>query len=905
MKTTNEIREAYLQYFVEREHVLVPGWPLVPPTDPTVLFTIAGMMQFKPYYSGTVPLPYRRATSCQKCLRAGGKGSDLENVGRTIRHHTFFEMLGNFSFGDYFKREAIQWGWDFSTRVLGLDAKRIYVTVFRDDDEAHEIWHKEVGLADNRIFRMGEKDNFWGPAGNTGACGPSTELYYDLGPGHGPQTPRQGIAEGESERYLEFWNLVFPQYDQQLDGSRLPLKNRGIDTGLGLERTAAIIQGVASSYETDSFRPIVEHAGQLTGVRYDESRITRLSINVIADHVRALTFALSEGVLPSNQERGYVLRRILRRALRHGRKIGCDKPILHQLVDTVVQVMGGAYPELKQNPRQVQKVIRLEEERFSETLDQGVEILDRIIGEMKAEGKSVVSGEDAFQLYDTYGFPVDLTLEIAEEKGLAVDQSRFQALLAEQKERSRQASQVAGAEDTWRLLDDVIEAQGATRFVGYEKWECETTVLALLEVGQVGNLSAAGRVGNLSKTETARRAEVAETGWTGDVVLSETPFYAEAGGQVGDQGCLTWEGGEAVVGDTKKTPSELYVHRVTVKAGQLRVGDIVTAAVDRETRLATMRNHTATHLLQAALKRIVGTHITQAGSSVGPTGLRFDFTHLEPLTPEQIEQVERMVNEQIVKDTAVVVEVLPLEEARKKGAIAPFGEKYGATVRVVQVPGFSMEFCGGTHLDRVGKIGSLLITGESSIASGVRRIEALTGLGVVGEVQRRRNILRQISQRLSASGEDLPARVEALQREIRELRKTLDQARQSGSAGAIERAINEAVEVGGVRVVVARLDDLDPDGLRQAADLVRSKCQDDFVAVLASVTGDRASLLVAVAKNRAPKLPAKELINLIGAPAGLRGGGRAELAQAGGPASPALDAALTNAAEVVRAKVAG
>jgi len=883
MKSTKEIREAYIQYFVERGHKHVPSWPLVPPTDPTVLFTVAGMMQFKPYYSGTVPLPYTRAVSCQKCLRAGGKGSDLENVGRTIRHHTFFEMLGNFSFGDYFKREAIAWGWDFSTRVLGLDPDRIYVTIFRDDDEAFEIWHKEVGLAEDRIFRMGEKDNFWGPAGTTGACGPCSEFFYDLGPDRGPETPRQGIAEGESERYLEYWNLVFPQFDQQPDGSRLPLKNRGIDTGMGLERTAAILQGVSSPYETDVFRPIVEHACAITGVKYDESRAVKLSINVIADHIRALTFAISEGVLPSNQDRGYVLRRILRRALRHGRKIGCDRPFLHEIVDTVIEVMGDAYPEIKENPEQVKKVIRLEEERFSETLDQGMEILDHLIEELKAEGKTVISGEDAFRLYDTYGFPVDLTLEIAREKGLAVDEDRFQVLLAEQKRRSREAGREVSDEERWRLLDDVSDKHGPTRFVGYETLECRTTVLALLG-------------------EDGVRAEKVEAGWTGDVVLAETPFYAEAGGQVGDKGRIVWAGGEAVVSDTQKTQGEIFVHRARIEKGALAVGEAVSAEVDRERRLATMRNHTATHLLQGALKRIVGPHITQSGSYVGPDGLRFDFTHLEALTPEQIERIERMVNEQILRDLEVTVEVLALEEARKKGAIAPFGEKYGETVRVVKAGDFSMEFCGGTHLDRTGKIGTFLIASESSIASGIRRIEAITGLGALGEVQRQRAILREIGKKLSSSPEDLAARVEGLQKEIRDLKKDLEQAKQSQSAAAVDQAIAQAPEVAGVRIVVARLDGLDGNGLRRAADRVRSKCK-SFVALFGSISGDRAMLLCAVSKELAKRVSARDLVNEIGSLAGLRGGGRPELAQAGGKVSPAFQGALAKATEVVKAKL--
>ena len=883
MRSTNEIREAYLQFFVARDHRLVPSWPLVPPSDPTVLWTVAGMMQFKPYYSGTAPLPYTRATSCQKCLRAGGKGSDLENVGRTIRHHTFFEMLGNFSFGDYFKREAIAWGWEFSTRVLGLDPARIYVTIFRDDDEAHDIWHKEVGLADDRIFRMDEKDNFWGPAGATGACGPCSEFYYDLGPERGPETPYEGIVGGTTERYLEYWNLVFPQFDQQPDGARLPLKNRGIDTGLGLERTAAILQGVRSPYETDVFGPIVEHACALTGVRYDESREVALSINVIADHVRALTFALSEGVLPSNQDRGYVLRRILRRALRHGRKTGVDRPFLHELVDTVVDVMGGAYPELKTNPGQIKKVIRLEEQRFTETLDQGMEILGGLLMDLRGAGRSTLSGEDAFRLYDTYGFPVDLTLEIAQEQGLSVDREGFETRLAEARQRSREAGKEGAGADRWRALDDICDAFGATQFLGYDQLECESSVLAFLDA-------------------EGRRLDIADAGWIGDVVLGETTFYAEAGGQIGDTGRLLWERGEAVVLDTQKTPHDLYLHRLRIDAGALKVGDIVTAVVDRERRLATMRNHTATHLLQGALKRLVGGHVTQSGSYVGPDGLRFDFTHLEALTPEQIEHIERMVNEQIVHDWAVEVDVLALAEARKKGAIAPFGEKYGETVRVVKIDNFSMEFCGGTHLNRVGQIGSLLVSSESSIASGVRRLEALTGLGAVAEMQRERNVLRQLGKRLSAAPADLPDRLEALQREIRDLRKQLEQARRGESAGALERAIAEAPVIDNVRVVAARLDGLDANALRQAADFVRAKCP-RCVAVLASVKDERVTLLCSVSRDLTPTLTAPILINEIGGPLGLKGGGRPDLAQAGGPSPTGLGEALANVPALVRGKL--
>ncbi|GAB4322228.1 MAG: alanine--tRNA ligase [Candidatus Sumerlaeia bacterium] len=869
-----------MEFFVERGHRLVPSAPLVPPDDPTLLFTTAGMVQFKKYYSGAAgPPPFPRACSVQKCLRAGGKGSDLENVGRTFRHLTFFEMLGNFSFGDYFKREAIAWAWEFTTKVLGLPIERLWVTVFRDDDEAFAIWRDEIGILPERIVRMGEKDNFWGPAGDTGACGPCSEIHIDLGIERSKH-PESSTLENDSDRFLEFWNLVFPQFDQQLDGSRPPLKYRGIDTGMGLERLCAVVQGVGGPFETDLLRPIVEHAASLMGVKYKADEQTTLACNAVADHARALAFTIAEGVLPSNEGRGYVLRRILRRAIRFAARLGIEQPFIHRLVPTIIEQMGGAWPEIVSHRAQIEKVIRKEEESFHATLGKGMTILMQVIEEARAEGRTLIDGAEVFRLYDTYGFPLDLTREIAQENSLTLDETGFEAALAEQKARARAHWKGGATTEEAALLKSFHEKHGRTEFLGYEQTEADAKVLWILK--------------------DAKPADRAETGQHVIVVLDRTPFYGEAGGQVGDTGRLIIAGGEgeATVLDTQKTPEEVFMHLCEVTRGEIKTGDSVTAAVDAERRAAIRRNHTATHLLQGALKRIVGAHITQSGSLVDEHHLRFDFTHIEPLTPAQIELIEETVMGEILANKSVNTETLPIEQARRRGAIAPFGEKYGAVVRLVEVPGFSLEFCGGTHVARTGDIGPFMIRHESSIASGVRRIEALTGHNAARELRRRRALLAEACHALSTKPEDLSARITALQSELKALQRELDELKARQARDQMDALLESAREAGGVKVVTARFDGLSVEALREAADFVRSKLS-PVVAVLASVDDGRVTMICAVTKDISGRFHAGQIVKEVAAVVGGGGGGRPDLAQAGGRDAGKLPAALALVPEIV------
>ncbi len=871
--TGEEIRKRFVDFFVERGHTHVSAAPLVPPDDPTLLFTSAGMVQFKPLWSGAVELPYRRATTVQKCLRTG----DLENVGSTLRHLTFFEMLGNFSFGDYFKREAIMWAWEFTTVALGIPKERLYASVFREDDEAYDIWRDEIGLSAERIVRLGEEDNFWGPAGDTGACGPCSEIYFDMGSDYGCGKPTCQVG-CDCERYLEFWNLVFPQFDQQKNGSRLVLKNRGIDTGLGMERVACIVQKTSSLFETDLLYPIVKAAADAIGVGYTDSHESRMSLNVIADHVRALTFVLSEGVVPSNEGRGYVMRRILRRAARHGKKIGMDKPFLFRLVDTAIDTMGSAYPGITEHPQQVRKVVQIEEERFHRTLTQGIELLDAMISELQGKHETVIPGEEAFKLFDTYGFPPDLTCEIASEKGLRVDEEGFQKCLTEQRERARAAWKGAALEAEAELTDDLFAQHGATLFLGYESLSASSLILGILKEGK--------RVNSIQAGEEAL------------LVLRETPFYAEAGGQVGDTGLITTGHVRFEVLDTQKTPEGIYLHIGKVIEGALRVGDEVEAAVDEPQRLATMRNHTATHLLQGALKRIIGKHITQSGSSVSPASLRFDFTHLEPLTPELIHAVEAMVNEQVMMNRPVAARTLPLEEARRIGAIAPFGEKYGETVRVIEVKDFSREFCGGTHLSATGQIGSFAVLSESSIASGIRRIEALTGTAAFEYLSRQRELLTRLSQTLSAGKDELADRVEQLMVEVKQLRREVQQLRQEKSYAGIDDILRTAQTIEGVKILTHTVDNLEANEMRNLIDLLKAR-EPQAVIGLGSSKGGKATLICAVPKQLAKKIPANKIVKEISPVISGGGGGRAEMAQAGGKNPENLGEALRQIAPTV------
>ncbi|MCD6385837.1 alanine--tRNA ligase [Candidatus Sumerlaeota bacterium] len=876
MISSKELRRIFVEFFKERGHQHVPSSPLIPPDDPTLLFTSAGMVQFKPLWAGMVdPLPYRRAVTVQTCFRAGGKGSDLENVGKTLRHLTFFEMLGNFSFGDYFKREAIQWAWEFVTQVVKMPRERLYVSVHYEDEEAYKIWNEEIGLSSDRIVALGDEANFWGPAGETGACGPCSEIYFDMGEERSCGKPTCTVG-CDCERYLEFWNMVFPQFDQQPDGTRLPLKNRGIDTGMGLERLACIVQNKPTLYETDLLYPLVSSASELIGVNYKRDLETTLSMNVVADHIRGLVFVLSEGVVPSNEGRGYVLRRVLRRAVRHYKKLGYDEPCLYRLVDVVIDIMGDEYPQIKSHPEQVKKVIRLEEERFHRTLSQGIELLNKIIEDVKKSGEKVIDGKEVFRLYDTYGFPVDLTLEIAAEEGVDIDRAGFERCLAEQKRIARASWK--GAQTFEKLetqLKDIIQEYGRTRFVGYGQLETRANIVAILDLQD-------HRLTTIEKGKEAR------------LVLDESPFYGEAGGQVGDTGRIYLNESIFEVKDTQRTPGNIFIHTGVVREGKFKVGDIVNAEVDRDRRLAIMRHHTATHLLQGALKRIVGSHITQSGSLVHPEYLRFDFTHIEPLSSEQIYEVERMVNQKIMEDIPVEAMELPIEEAKKLGAIAPFGEKYGTIVRVIKIGEFSMEFCGGTHLDRTGQIGFFKIISESSIATGIRRIEAKAGLPAFEEFHKATSTIAELSARLSVPPEQLISQVEALLSARKELKKEIQKLHQQALLTQIDDIIASAQSVNNVKIVTYKLYDVQTEALRNLADSIKSKVKNNVVIMLAGVDkeSNKVQLICSVSADIADKLPANKLVNEVAKQIGGGGGGRAQMAQAGGKHPEKLDDAF-------------
>ena len=906
MTTANELREQYLQYFAEREHARVGSSPIVPTDDPTMLFTSAGMVQFKPLYAGLVdPLPYTRATTCQKCLRAGGKGSDLENVGKTLRHHTFFEMLGNFSFGDYFKREALEWGWDFIWNVMKLPKDRLWGTTYEDDDEAVEILEKEIGIPRDRIIPLDAKENFWGPAGDTGACGPCSEVCFFMGTDaeledakkQSPEVIAKRIVE-EGDLFLEIWNMVFPQFDQQLDGSRPPLKNRGIDTGAGLERMTTALQfietggKVGSPYETDLLRPIIDATSQAVGVPYspelgpetDRDPRHRFWINAIADHVRALTFTLSEGLVPSNEGRGYVLRRIMRRGLRFGYLMGKDEPFMHTLVDPVIEVMGGVYPEITKRPDHVAEVIRIEEERFLRTVAQGSSILDTRIAQARDAGSTQLAGSDAFELHATYGFPPDLTAEIAEEAGLMLDREGYQAAMKGHQDEARKSWKGAALGDEAHVLQDVFDKYGETDFLGYEAMACDTRVVALVRDG--------------------KRVDSLATGEKGTVVLEQSPFYAESGGQVGDTGRIVCEGGEFEVTDTQKTPSGIFLHRGTVAKGEIAVDASAKASVDTQRRLDTMRNHSVTHLLQAALRHVVGEHITQSGSWVGPTGMRFDFSHTHACTAEQLSEVERLVNEMILVDHTITVEEMGIDAARERGAIAPFGEKYGHRVRVVTMGDVSMELCGGTHLDRTGRIGSFRLVGESSVAAGIRRIEGVTGRGAYAQWAATRDVVTDLTRALAVKEGELADRVTTMQDEIKKLGREIKKLKTSGGSGpSADDLVSGAREVNGVKIITARVDDADSDQLRTTVDRIRDKVG-KVVVVLGATDGKKVTLVCGVSKDETSRVKAGDIVKQAAAVVGGGGGGRPDFAQAGGKQPEKLDEALQKAAEIVEGALA-
>lgn len=880
-----ELRRLFIEFFKEKGATAVSSSPVVPPDDPTLLFTTAGMVQFKPLYAGSVsPLPYTRACSVQKCLRAGGKGSDLENVGRTLRHNTFFEMLGNFSFGDYFKREAITWAWEFSTKVAKLDPARLYASVYTDDDEAWDIWTREIGIAEDHMVRLGAKDNFWGPAGETGACGPCSEIYYDRGEQYGPGLTFQYATINDDDpntRYIEYWNCVFPQFDQQKDGSRKPLKNRGVDTGMGLERLTCVSQDAASLFETDLFLPIVDTVCELAGIpSYPDAPLeTRQSVNVVVDHVRALTFALSEGILPSNEGRGYVLRRLLRRAARYARKLGQEQAFMYRLVDKVAEVMGEAYPEVTEMTDVVKRVIRSEEEAFDQTLGAGLLKLEALIKRAE-DGK--LSGTEVFTLGATFGLPLDDVLEIAGDRGLTINMDEYRECVKRHREESRKGVKGAKFEGIYENLKELYKQHGKTEF--------------LLESQTALNASGLNVLALYKDAQPVLRVR------EGDqvvVVLDKSPFYAESGGQVGDTGVLRTAHASVQVNDTQKTAEEIIVHYGVVLSGELREGDTVDADIDAERRWAIMRNHTATHLLQGALKTVVGKHVTQQGSYVGPEYLRFDFTSSEALTAEQQAEVERLVNEQIMRNVELNTRVMPLEEARKTGAIAPFGEKYSQIVRVVDVPDWDVEFCGGTHMPRTGGIGYFVIVAETAIASGVRRIEATTGAEAVRVVQRERAALKQLGEDLSVPKDRVAERVAGLTDEIKALRKQVAQLRQQGAANESSLLLDEALEIAGVKLVTHSLEGLGAQELRELFDALKSRRQQGLFVVLASVADGRVTLLAAATPDVATKVSAGDIVKKVAPIVGGSGGGKREMAQAGGKDAGKVADALAEAAKLV------
>jgi len=852
--TSNELRQAFLDYFRGKDHEVVASSPLVPGNDPTLLFTNAGMVQFKEVFLGDEKRKYDRAATSQRCVRAGGKHNDLENVGYTTRHHTFFEMLGNFSFGDYFKREAIQYAWEFLTEPLGLEPERLWVTVFNDDDEAADIWLKEMKVAPERFSRLGEKDNFWA-MGDTGPCGPCSEIFYDHGEDVAGGPP--GSADEDGDRYVEVWNLVFMQFDRSADGEMVPLPKPSVDTGMGLERIAAVMQGVHSNYQIDLFANVIKATAKTLGVKNDGSS----SLNVIADHVRACAFLIVDGVLPGNEGRGYVLRRIIRRAIRHGKKLGAHDLFFHKLVAPLVSEMGDAYPELKKAQAHVEKVLAKEEERFAETLDQGMDILEGAIAQLK--GKEI-PGDVVFKLYDTYGFPVDLTADIARERDLTVDQSGFDEAMSGQRDRARAASKFSAAGG------DAIKSDLETSFLGYEGTEAGSEVVALFNDG--------------------KPVDKLIVGDDGGVILASTPFYAESGGQIGDTGVLAAGDHSFTVLDTQKS-GKAIVHYGSVQAGEISIGDQVDAQVDAERRQAIRLNHSATHLMHAALRTVLGDHVQQKGSLVAPDRLRFDFSHYEGVTAEQLLEIEEIVNDEIRRNVAADTEVMAYDDAVASGAIALFGEKYDDKVRVLNFGDFSIELCGGTHVDRTGDIGVFKITHEGGVASGVRRIEAVTGKGALEWLDTNQAALGNIAGLLRSPAEQASIKVEQLLKRNKELEKELAAAKQALVTGSTGDHADNVEEIAGIKVLAARIDGADAKTLRDAVDRYKDKLKSAIV-VLGSVDDGVVRLAAGVTRDNTDRIRAGDLIQPVAEQVGGKGGGRPDFAQAGGSNPEALDAAL-------------
>jgi alanyl-tRNA synthetase len=855
MTSSAELREQFLNFFKSKGHEIVVSSPLVPGNDPTLLFTNAGMVQFKDVFLGKDKRAYSRATTSQRCVRAGGKHNDLENVGYTARHHTFFEMLGNFSFGDYFKREAIQYAWEFLTEVVGLPEEKLWVTVYEEDDEAADIWLKEMKVDPARFGRIGAKDNFWS-MGDTGPCGPCSEIFYDHGEHIWGGPP--GSPEEDGDRYIEIWNLVFMQYDRSADGTLTPLPHPSVDTGMGLERLAAIMQKVHSNYEIDLFQTLIRAAAQSTGFNDLENK----SLRVIADHIRSCAFLIVDGVLPSNEGRGYVLRRIIRRASRHGHQLGCNEPFFYKLVGSLCDVMGDAYPELVKARDHVAQVLLKEEQRFAETLENGMKILRQAIDSM--QGK-VIDGETVFRLYDTYGFPVDLTADVAREHSLDIDQQGFDRAMAEQKDRARASSQFV-------MESDGVELQGfgSTHFDGYEQVAGDAKIVSILINGA--------------------EVDAIESGTEAMIILERTPFYAESGGQVGDSGVLALADARFEVSDTQKK-NDVFLHVGKLVSGRLAKGETITCEVNERRRQAIKLNHSATHLMHEALRTVLGDHVQQKGSLVDDEKLRFDFSHFQPLSDDEIRRIEDRVNDQIRMNLATRAEVMAIEDAKQTGAMMLFGEKYGDTVRVLSIGSESVELCGGTHVERAGDIGVFKIIMETGVAAGVRRIEAVTGENALSRFYQDEHQLEQLASLVKTGRDDLVQKIQQMQSQQRKLEKELEQLKSKMASQAGGDLASQAVDIKGLKVLAAKLDGADVKTLRDTVDQLKNKLGQAAV-VLASTDGDKISIIAGVTKAETARIKAGELVNAVASLCGGRGGGRPDMAQAGGNEPDKLPAAL-------------
>ena len=870
----NELREMFLSFFESKGHLRLPSFSLIPQNDASLLLINSGMAPMKPYFKGEVEPPRHRVCTCQKCIRTG----DIENIGKTARHGTYFEMLGNFSFGDYFKKEAIAWSWEFLTKVVGLDENRLYPSIYENDDEAFDIWNKEIGVPAERIFRFGKEDNFW--EHGSGPCGPCSEIYYDRGEKYGCGKP--GCTVGcDCDRYMEVWNNVFSQFDNDGQGNYTELVQKNIDTGMGLERLAVVCQDVNSLFDIDTVMNITNKVTELTGASYGLSVKMDISLRVITDHIRAATFMIADGVLPSNEGRGYVLRRLLRRAARHGKLLGVNHPFLYQVVETVVEENEGHYTYLRERADYITKVVKVEEENFARTIDGGMKIFSDMLAEHKAKGEGEFSGADAFKLYDTYGFPIDLTIEMVADEDMTLDQEAFNKLMKEQKVRAREARKALG-DLAWAGIDLGLD-NTPTTFVGYEQNNCEARVLAVCVNDEVSGTIAGGE--------------------SGIIVLDRTPFYAEMGGQVADQGVILLGESRFEVTDVQKDKGGKYLHYGKLNKGSIKVDDVVCASIDVERRKAIMRAHSATHLLQKALRSVLGDHVHQAGSLVEPDHLRFDFTHYSAMTPEELLKVNSIVQNSILEGYRIVTRELPIEEAKKMGATALFSEKYGDIVRVVNMGDYSIEFCGGTHLDNTAKVGPFELESECSVASGVRRIEAVTGKACLKRMERSQEMLLEAASKMKVKPVEVPARLQGYLEEIRDLKRKIEQFRAKEAAGEVDRYLFSSRDINGLKVLTASVGSVDVGKLRQMGDLLRDK-EPRVVAVLATVNGEKPTFLAVCGKEAVAKgIRAGDLVKQVCAECGGSGGGKPDSAMGGGKDINKVDNALAIVDDFVVSKL--